>query len=171
VPETIQTITFDQMKGSIGSLVFLWSKIEKALTDSNRKMHAGKFPKAAHGISRSLEVWSQAASQADSSLAIQDELRKRLVKMLKEALVIRNLVCHGLIGITAHLHVDDPEAHLRVQLGDDERVLTWSKLDEMFRWMSRACWLISVLTDAAMDNDTQRVNARLHPWENFPAQK
>lgn len=102
---------------------------------------------------------------------LQADLCQRLVNMLKEALVIRNLVCHGLIGISAQIHLDEPEAHLNVQLGEDKRLLTWSQLDKMLRWMSRTSWLIIALTDATLDNDVERANARLLGWEYFPEQK
>uniref|UniRef100_UPI0019D3382F hypothetical protein n=1 Tax=Pseudophaeobacter leonis TaxID=1144477 RepID=UPI0019D3382F len=49
-------------------------------------------------------------------------------------------------------------------------LLTWYQLDEMFSWMSRSRWLISALTEAAMENDVQRANNRLLGWENFPEQ-
>jgi hypothetical protein len=171
LPNTGQPITFDQIKGTIGSLVFLWSGIEQSLTDSIELLHAGKKPKSAHGISRSLDVWSQAVTQRNNSRTLQANLCERLVSILEEALVIRNLVCHGLIGISAQLHFDAPEAHLKVQLGEDKRLLTWNQLDEMFKWMSRSRWLIRDLTSAAMENDDQRADAKLLGWKNFPAQQ
>jgi hypothetical protein len=78
---------------------------------------------------------------------------------------------HGLIGISALCDIDAPEAHLKVQLGEDKRILNWNQLDEMFEWMSRSRWLIGDLTDAAMESDDQRANARLLGWMNFPAQQ
>lgn len=171
MPKINQIIEYDQIKGAIGSLVSLWSSIEKTLTISIGRMHAGEVPKSAHGISTSLDVWSQRVIPMTDNRPLQAGLCQRLVEMLKEALVIRNLVCHGLIGISAQLHLDQPEAHLSVQLGDDTRLLTWSQLDEMFQWMSRTSWLIIDLTDAAMEGDAERANARLHGWEDFPDQK
>jgi hypothetical protein len=85
--------------------------------------------------------------------------------LLKEALVVRNLVCHGLVGICA----DGQSAHLHVKLGTDERLFTWNDLDEMFRWMSRTKWLISALTKAAIEGDTNRAGARLCGWKDFPS--
>ncbi|MBU2983275.1 hypothetical protein KO498_15825 [Lentibacter algarum] len=171
MPDTGQTITFEQMKGTTGSLVFLWSGIEQSLDEAIENLHAEKKPKSVHGISRSIDVWSLAVKQADNISILQADLCDRLVKMLKEALVIRNLVCHGLTGISARLHIDHPEAHLKVQLGEDTRILTWYQLDEMFGWMSRSRWLIKDLTEAAMANDAQPANDRLLSWEKFPEQQ
>ncbi|SFN44059.1 hypothetical protein SAMN04487859_102221 [Roseovarius lutimaris] len=169
--DTDQTITFDQMKGTIGSLVFLWSGIEQSLNESIENLHTEKKSKSVHGISRSIDVWSLAVKQTDNTSTLRTDLCDRLVRMLKEALVIRNLVCHGLTGISVRLHIDYPEAHLKVQLGEDTRLLTWKQLDEMFSWMSRSRWLIRDLTEAAMENDAQRAHNRLIRWEKFPEQQ
>lgn len=171
MPDTDQTITFDQMKGTIGSLLYLWSGIEKSLNVAIENLHGENVPRSVHGISRSIDVWSLAIKQTDQTSTLRADLCDRLVKMLKEALVIRNLVCHGLIGISARLHIDDPEAHLKVQLGDDMRLLTWHQLDEMFSWMSSTRSLIRDLTEAATQNDAQRANDRLLSWVNFPEQQ
>lgn len=168
--DTDKIVTIDQMKGTIGSLVFLWSGIEQSLNDAIENLHAEKKPKSVHGISRSIDVWSLAVKQTDNISPLRVDLCDRLVRMLKEALVIRNLVCHGLQGISAQHYIDAPEAHLKVQLGEDMRLLTWHQLDEMFSWMSRSGWLIRALTEAAMENDVQRGNNRLLGWENFPEQ-
>lgn len=171
MPDTDQTITFDQMKGTIGSLLYLWSGIEKSLNVAIENLHGENVPRSVHGIRRSIDVWSLAIKQTDQTSTLRADLCDRLVKMLKEALVIRNLVCHGLIGISARLHIDDPEAHLKVQLGDDMRLLTWHQLDEMFSWMSSTRSLIRDLTEAATQNDAQRANDRLLSWVNFPEQQ
>ncbi len=159
------------MKGTTGSLVFLWSGIEQSLNEAIENLHIEKMSKSVHGISRSIDVWSLAVKQTDNTSTLHTDLCDRLVRMLKEALVIRNLVCHGLTGISARLHSDNPEAHLQVQLGEDRRLLSWHQLDEMFRWMSRSRWLIRDLTEAAMENDAQRANNRLIGWEKFPEQQ
>lgn len=171
MPETNQTITFEQMKGTIGSLVYLWSGIELTLNESIEVIRSGKNPKPVHGISRSLDTWAQAVNEQHENRPLQADLCKRLVKMLKEALVIRNLVCHGLVSIQSKNFADQDEAHLSVKLGYDARILTWHQLDEMFGWMSRTKWLINDLTDAAIESDALRANARLRAWEGFPVQK
>lgn len=66
------------------------------------------------------------------------------------------------MGLAAQHHADEPEAHLKVQPGEDACLLTWSQLDEMFRWMSRSRRTIETSTEAAMDNDAQLANDRLH---------
>ena len=99
------------------------------------------------------------------------ELCQRITDRLLDALAIRNLVCHGLISISAQIHHTGCEAHLRVEIGDDRRILTWSELEEMFAWMSQTKWVIRDLTAAAVDHDAARGNGRLVEWQDFPRQK
>ena len=59
-------------------------------------------------------------------------------------------------------------AHLRVQLEEDTRVLTWGELQTMFQWMSRSRWLIAGLTQAAMEKDVTASEKSLLGWQGFP---
>lgn len=156
------------MKGAIGSLLWLWSQVERELTAAIGRMNGGDVPKSAHGLSRSIDVWSKCVLGRGEDRGLQIQLCQRLVELLTDALAIRNLVCHGLIDISGQFHQADCEAHLVVKMGDDRRILTWSALQEMFAWMSRTKWLIGDLTAAAMENDAARGNARLVGWEDFP---
>jgi hypothetical protein len=171
MPETAQTITFAEMKGAIGSLLFLWSDIERALTKAIGKLHVEEVPKSVHGISKSLNHWSLQVLAGAEDRPLQSQLCQRATGMLREALAIRNLVCHGLIGITAQRDLAGDDAHLTVELKNEVRTLTYSELQEMFRWMSRTHWLIGALTDAAIEKDAERANAKLLGWEDFPEQK
>ena len=80
-------------------------------------------------------------------------------------------MCHGLAGITARLHPSEPEAHLRVELGGEKRILTWSELDEMFSWMSGTPWVIQVLTAASLEKNAQRGNDHIAGCVDFPLQR
>ncbi|SMY08417.1 hypothetical protein [Flavimaricola marinus] len=161
-------ITIDQMKGTIGSLVYLWSEIEREIEISLERLSGEETQKPVHGISRSLEAWSQTVKPKDNLRPLQAELSDRLVALLRESLVIRNLVCHGLIGISAQFHACEPEAHLKVKLGDDALDLTWQQLQEMFDWMSRAGFLIIGLTNAALEVDAARAEEGLQGERYFP---
>ena len=102
---------------------------------------------------------------------MQTDLCRRLVGMLKEALVVRNLVCHGLIGISAQGGRANGVAHLRVELGDEARIVTWHEFQAMFSWMSRSKWLIEDLTAAALDPELGSSSKKIAAWEEFPRQK
>lgn len=164
---TADTITLEQMKGAVGSLVFLWSDIERALRAAiQTELFAGNR-KSVHLISQALHVWSERVLLAGAGRSLQSELCQRLTILLKEALVVRNLVCHGLIGYSADLPDRSQVAHLRVELGADSRVLTWDELQAMFQWLSQSGWLISDLTRAAMEKDAGASEDNLRAWKRF----
>jgi hypothetical protein len=165
--ESVQPVTFDQMKAAIGSLVWLWSRIEGGLAKAIRDLHAGDVPRTAYGISRSLDVWSSAVLSGVRDRGRQEQLCLRMTELLKDALRVRNLVCHGLINISAPLSHEGCEAHLEVHLNDSRRILTWSELNEMFAWMSRINWLIADLTAAAVESDPVKADRMVGPWQNY----
>ncbi|WP_156022755.1 hypothetical protein [Thioclava dalianensis] len=164
------TVSFEQMKGAIGSLIFLWSQIERELAESldALQIKGSGSSKPAHGIARRLDLWSGQIQPRNGQRELASRLIDVLVSHLREALSARNLVCHGLIGITAKIHPQGNEAHLTVELGDIRKKLTWTELQIMFRWMSRAHWLIRDLTTASLEPDHLCAENLLLGWQEFP---
>ncbi|WP_141104934.1 hypothetical protein [Thioclava sp. IC9] len=124
--------------------------------------------KPAHGIARRLALWSGQIHPRNGQRELASKLTDVLAAHLREALSVRNLVCHGLIGITAKIHPEGNEAHLTVELGDISKNLTWTELQIMFGWMSRAHWLIRDLTTASLEPDHLRAENLLLGWQAFP---
>ena len=164
------TVSFEQMKGAIGSLVFLWSQIERELVESVDALQIAGLGslKSAHGIARKIDLWSGQMQLRNAQRELASRLTDVLVAHLGEALSVRNLVCHGLIGITAKMHPKGDEAYLSVELGDVRKRLTWTELQIMFARMSRARWLIRDLTTASFEPDHMRAENSLLGWQEFP---
>lgn len=102
------TVTLDQMKAAVGSLLFLWSDIERALRAAfATELFAGNR-KSVHLISQALHVWSKRVMPRGEDRPLQRELCQRLHDLLKDALLVRNLVCHSLIGYSAQPPLPDP---------------------------------------------------------------
>ncbi|MCF1711166.1 hypothetical protein L0V05_20375 [Tabrizicola sp. J26] len=170
-PEQPQIVTFSQMKGAIGSLVLLWSRIEMALAEAIQSL-PDEVAKDAHGIRRSIDVWERYVMSRGSGEEPLSLLCQRLVARLKHALDVRNQVCHGLIGITGQVSASDPEAHLTVRLKGKRKDISWSELQSMFSWMSRAGHLICDLTHVALaDDPRQEGRTLLIAWQDFPTQR
>ncbi len=161
-------VTLDQMKGAVGSLLFLWSQIERELGASIDKLVDGRTTKRPHGIAQNLDLWRTEIQNRTSRSGLADELCIRLTDHLREALAVRNLVCHGLIGYSARLTPLHEEACLTVELNGLERSLSWAELQEMFDWMSRASCLIGELTIAVLETDQSRSSALLQGLKDFP---
>lgn len=162
------TVSFEQMKGAIGSLLFLWSRIELELNASLKELNNDRLRKSAHSISRKLDLWSGEVKRRSDPDTLQSELSDRVHLYLKEALTDRNLVCHGLMGITAQVREEDQEAHLSLQLGEVTHILTWTELQSQLEILELGSWVVSDLTSAALEHDLLRVNELLQRWENFP---
>ncbi|MCK0137838.1 hypothetical protein [Aliiroseovarius sp. F47248L] len=165
------TVSFEQMKGAIGSLIFLWSQIERELSDSLDVLQTDHSSKHPHGIGRRLELWSYQLQNRNIRRERAAKLAEVLSAHLSKSLCVRNQICHGLVGITAKIRPEDTDAHLTVELGGRSNSLTWTELQEMFGWMSRAGWLIRDLTTASLEPDHQEAEKLLLSWQDFPHQK
>lgn len=168
MPGNDTTVTMEQMRGAVGSLLLLWSQIERELADSLDALHHDGRDKPTHGIARTLNLWSHEMQKRKGQRVLAAQLQDLVEAHLREALSVRNLVCHGLIGITARIRNADEEAHLTVELGDVTRNLSWTELQTMFEWMSRARFLIRDLTAAVLATDPLHGDKLLQGWEEFP---
>ncbi|MFO1210077.1 MAG: hypothetical protein U1E40_12785 [Amaricoccus sp.] len=153
------------MKAAIGSLLFLWSRLERSLASALEVLGEPQS-KLAHGPARRIEAWSSRIRCRSADRPWQAALCDRMADLLRDALGVRNLVCHGLEGIAAQGHCD--QARLTVALGENRRVVTWGELQAMFDWMSQADSPISLLTRAALDDDPVRSEQLLLAYKDFP---
>ena len=166
--KTDERISFERISASIGSLLLLWSGIEKALTVALLAQHGGQIPRGHHGIKSRIAIWSRPILAAGDGRQLQRQVCQAVVSHLEHSLDLRNLICHGLVGIGARLGPDEPEAHLIVERAKVQRQIYWTELQTMFPWMSRTPWVIKNLTDAAMAPDDASADLRLHGWRRFP---
>lgn len=157
-------ITYDQMKGTVGSLLSIWSQIERALNAGLIKLNPDEPPM--YGFSSKLDLWSKLIIAKSDDRPLQREVCQRLRTHLSDALDVRNLVCHGLVGISAGYRED--VACLTVELNEKKRILTWPELQAMFPWMSEAQWCIEFLTAAAMEKNPARAAKILPNMRHFP---
>ena len=160
-----EPINFERMSGTI---LFLRCGIETALAAALLAQHGGQMPKGHHGIKSRITTWSGSVKAAGGERKLQRQVCDTVVYHLEQSLDLRNLICHGLAGISASGGLDDPEAHLIVERAKLQRKIYWSELQPMFAWMSRTPWVIENLNDAAMDPDEESAKRRLHAWRRFP---
>lgn len=161
--EMAERITYQQISGAIGSMVWLWAEIERALKTSILTMGG----EVSFGISSNLRVWSGVIRSTDPDRALQNEIVERVAAHLAESLRVRNAICHGLTGISAQR--GDMAACLRVQMGDGpEEELGWDRLQALFDWMSRCEGVIANPTRAACEADPVRRERLLGSLQTFP---
>lgn len=156
-------ISYSQISGTIGSMIWLWAEIERALA----KAIEGTGGKVPMGIASKIEFWAASVRTDDPDRTLQNDICNRFVAHLARSLRLRNAICHGLTGITAQRGTEP--AFLTVQLhGSEAERLEWQMLQEMFAWMSRSDGTIADLTRAARETDAGKSEADLQGWRVFP---
>lgn len=140
----VQEVSIDQLKESLGSLLLLWSRVERAARDEVTRAHDGKFPKSAHGIAAVLNAWEASVAEGKPATSFRFLLASMLRAQLREPLEIRNGVCHGLIGLSAS-QCNQP-ATLTWELNDERRSVSWEELQSLFGWLSKVPFVISMIS-------------------------
>lgn len=135
--------SFVEMKGALGSLLLLWSAVERAARAEVARLHGGVAPKSAHGIASVLNAWEAAIVAMKPSEPFRVQLAATLRTALQEPLNIRNGVCHGLIGISSAY--DGKPAVLTWELNGETRSITWTELQIMFSWLSKVQFAIPMI--------------------------
>lgn len=139
-------VTFEQISGSLGSLLLLWAKIERLARDEVAQIHGGCLPKSAYGIAAVLNAWEAAVVAARPEVPLRALLAATLRAQLQEPLNVRNGICHGLVGISS-THGGRP-ATLIWEINDVKRGITWEELQATFAWLSKVPFAISTISNS-----------------------
>lgn len=148
-------VSFEQIKGSLGSLLYLWSQIERAARDEVANAHDGQLPKSAYGIAAVLNAWEAVVSDGKNASSFRTLLAHTLRTQLQHPLDIRNGVCHGLVGLSA-AHGNRP-ASLTWELNGKKRSITWQELQVNFAWLSKVPFAIGMISN----HSESKVGSRL----------
>lgn len=156
-------VTFNQMSGAIGSLLLIWSGIEKSARDEVIRFF-GFLPPKAHGIKAVFGTWESTVVEAQPADTLCSLLAATVRSQLQAPLDIRNGICHGLIGISAA--VDNTPATLRWEINDQMHSITWDELQSSLRWLSKIRFAFSMISSPALDRLDCRVvdNAENREW-------
>lgn len=151
-----EPVSFVEMKASVGSILFLWSSIERELAKRIETLGSGANKNGAHTIAQKIARWEslQAAVSVDrpEHHALLQEIRERL----NGALEIRNRIAHGVIGITADPFGYRGDAHLETELNGEKRKHTYPELEQSMRILSHLVWAIGSLSEAALHKDPRK---------------
>ncbi len=142
-------VSFEQIRGAIGSLLLVWSRVERAAGDEVARAHKGQLPKSAHGIARVLEAWEATVVAGREASPFRSLLASTLRVQLKEPLDFRNGVCHGLVELSASR--GDQPATLTCELNNTKRSLTWDELQSLFSWLSKLPYAITMISNSPLE--------------------
>jgi hypothetical protein len=157
-------VSFEQMKASIGSLIILWSRIERAGREEITRANDGILPKSVHGIAATLSAWEASVSHRRNVEPLRALLASALRAQLQDPLVVRNGVCHGIVALSASYH--DQPASLCWEFKDIKRSLTWNELQVMFSWLSKLPFAMSMISNTESGVLGNRIsdNAENREW-------
>lgn len=133
-PTPPHDVDFDRISAAIGSLLLLWASIEEAAKKGTETL-VGSRPKPAHGIAATIRTWEDAVRATSPEPSLAEPIAEVLRQKLREPLMIRNGICHGLSGISASQ--DGAPALLRWRSGNGVGEITWDGLQAMFMELSR----------------------------------
>ena len=152
-------VTYHQMQSALGSLLLIWSTIERTLRNELAAMHGGTLPKSAHGLASILNAWEAKLVEARMTRPLQAALASEIRARLQRPLEIRNGVCHGLLGISAKF--DGRPAGIEWDLNGKRESITCDELQEIFTWLSMAPRAILILSGVAAEPDDTKAMKRL----------
>ena len=152
-------VTYHQMQSALGSLLLIWSTIERTLRNELAAMHGGTLPKSAHGLASILNAWEARLVEARMTRPLQAALASEIRARLQRPLEIRNGVCHGLLGISAKF--DGRPAGIEWDLNGKRESITCDELQEIFTWLSMAPRAILILSGVAAEPDDTKAMKRL----------
>ena len=154
-----EEITYDRMKGAIGSLLFLWADIEQTVRTELSNLYDGKIPKSAHGVAAALNAWNAAMCKDADTRPFQALLALSVRADLQRPLEIRNGICHGLSGVSCS-NTSRP-ATITWRVGEAQTSITWDELHSVFQRLSVAPRAISIVSNAAVERDDAKAASLL----------
>jgi hypothetical protein len=132
MPEST-TVSVDDMRACLGSLLFLWADIERELREQVARQR-GTVPSPAHGIAVCLRSWRSSIPDTNNIGQFRGELADSLIQQLQHALTIRNGLCHGLTGYSSG---SERSAQLLWRLNGHEGRVSYKELQDSFKWLAR----------------------------------
>ncbi len=151
-----EPVSFVEMKASIGSILFLWSSIERELAKRIETLENGTNKNGAHTFAQKIARWENLQAEVSAERPEHQSLLQEVRERLNRALDIRNRVAHGLIGITADPFGHHGDAHLETELNGEKRRHTHPELEQTMRILSHMVWAIGSLSEAAVQKDLRK---------------
>ncbi len=151
-----EDVSFDKMKGSLGSLLLLWSEIEQSTRKELAQITDSPPPSPSHGMAAVLRDWETATTARHQTNPFAIVIIKAVVAQLRAGLKIRNALCHGLTGISAARN--QTPAALKWQINGEEGRITWLEMETWFSQLSRLSRAIWYLSQSTATNQTRLKN-------------
>ena len=156
VDKQTEPVSFLEMKASVGSILFLWSSVERELAKCIEYLDDGSTKNGTHTVAQKITRWEGLQSAACAERPEHQALLREVRVHLTETLEIRNRIAHGLIGLTADPFGHHGDARLETELNGEKRSLSHTELEQSMRVLSHLIWAIGSLSEAAIQKDLRR---------------
>lgn len=153
-------VSYEQMKGTVASLLFLFAEIESEVREIILMARGEDGLIGVHGAGGALNAWRNLLLTAEATRPHEARLAERLWTQLQNPLAVRNGVCHGLIGASGSR--GDAPATLSWRGKDGTCSRSYDELQEMFAWLSRVPWAISMISHAVLEKDPGKLRPLPH---------
>lgn len=146
------------MCGALGSLLLLWSEIERSTREEVLFLNEGGVaPKPGYGFAALLREWDKRVIAKHPSGSAPALLASALTGELRKAQKIRNALCHRLDGISASQ--EEKPAALTWRTANGTGRITWPELQISFHRLSKYPRAMSILSRYdAMNFDRMRLD-------------
>lgn len=155
----INPVSFVEMKAGVGSILFLWSSIEREIARRIEELDSGANKNGSYTIAQKIAHWESLQTAVCAERPEHQALLKEVRDRLAMGLNLRNRIAHGLIGITADPFGHHGDAHLETELNGKKHKHTHSELEQVMRILSHMVWAIGSLTDATMQKDPRKAES------------
>ena len=136
------TVSVNDLRACLGSLLFLWANIERELREQVARQ-CGTVSRPAHGIGACLRSWRSSIPDGGGTGQFRAELADCLIQQLQHPIKMRNGLCHGLTGYSSGSEIS---AELSWQLKEQEERVSYKELQDLFSWLARLPRALSVLS-------------------------
>jgi hypothetical protein len=141
-------ITYERLKGSLGSLLLVWATVEKSLRVEVIRAH-GSLPARAHGIAAVLRTWECLVIESSPVNSLGPVLAATLRGQVQGPLDIRNGLCHGLVGIS--VATEQMPAALHWEINNEEHWICWDELQRQLAWLSKLPRAVSIISTMSLE--------------------
>jgi len=149
-------VTVMEMTASVGSILFLWSSVEREITKRIEELDDGKGRNKAHTLSQKIACWESLQASICAERPEHQDLLQEVRTRLMMALELRNRITHGLVGIAADPFGNRGDAHLETELNGEKRKHAHSDLQRVMRILSHLVSAIGSLSHATMQKDPRK---------------
>lgn len=149
-------VTFVEMMASVGSILFLWSSVEREISKRIEELDDGKGRNRAYTLAQKIACWESLQASICAERPEHQNLLNEVRTRLMVALELRNRITHGMVGIVADPFGHSGGAHLETELNGETRKHAHSDLQRVMLILSHMVSAIGSLSHATMQKDPRK---------------